>query len=137
MELICLLNYSRRIILASHYYFFVFFHKLYVFEGRQRGYLAGRKDVFPPWVLIFYNSVSITLDKFQAICDYKFCRVPIAINSTCVKRTQTSTKRHMLYLQPVIQNAHECICCLLIFFTAICIILLKRLQGPVALLNCL
>lgn len=60
----------------------------------ERGQIAGRKDVYPPWVLIYLNSVSITLDKFQAICDCKFCRLPTAINGTCVKGADVNKTAH-------------------------------------------
>lgn len=110
MELICLLNCSRRIILASHCFsFFILFHKLFAFEGRgKRMYSWEKRHFFPHGCLSF-----IILLALLWISSKPF--VTTAINGTCVKGAQTSTKWHMLYSQPVTQNAHECICCLLIF----------------------
>lgn len=89
----------------------------FVFEGKGIFCWEG-ECIFSLWVLVFVAPVKIIVtDKIPVIGDGDiFGLLSAATNTACIKETRGQTKQHMLSPQPVTQNAHVCIWCLLIFF---------------------
>lgn len=91
-------------------------HKLFL---KEKEYFAEKKNIFSPHGHLSSLLISvkiIVIDNVQDSYDGEFGRISTDTSMARVKETDPQTKQHTLYSQPVTQNVHGRICCLLTFF---------------------